>query len=118
MKIRQEKREFQRAEINWPVNVKSDQVSIEAKLKNISVTGAFIDCEQISEPGDRVTVTIFIPNHAPMKIIAEVVWTCMAFPRGIGVQFVKISQEDSQLLSKAILDLPRAKSDEEALWEV
>ncbi|MEE9610908.1 MAG: PilZ domain-containing protein [Desulfatiglandales bacterium] len=118
MKTKKERREFQRAEIDWPVNVESDQVSIEGKLKNIGVNGAFIDCEQISEPGERVTVTVFIPNHAPMQIIAEVVWTCMAFPHGIGVQFVKISQEDSQLLSKAILELPKAKSDEEALWEV
>ncbi len=118
MKTKQERREFQRAEIDWPVNVKSEQESIEAKLKNIGLTGAFIDCEQISEPGERVTVTVFVPSHAPMKIIAEVVWTCMAFPRGMGVQFVKISEEDSQLLSKAISELPRAKSDEEALWEV
>ncbi len=118
MKTKQERREFQRAEIDWPVNVKSEQESIEAKLKNIGVGGAFIDCDQISEPGERVTVTIFIPNHGPMEIIAEVVWTCMAFPRGIGVQFVKISEEDSQLLSEAIIALPRAKSDDEALWEV
>ncbi len=87
-------------------------------MKNISVGGAFINCEQIPvDPGESITVAIFVPDHSPLKIIAEVVWTCMVLPRGMGVQFIKISQEDRKFLAQAISKIPEAKSDEETLFE-
>ncbi len=117
MATRQERRRFKRAEIKWPIKIQSALGPIEGELKDISVGGAFIDCEQILDPGDSITVAIFIPDHSPLKIIAEVMWTCMAFPHGMGVQFMKISQEDSEFLAQAISKIPEVKSDEETLFE-
>ncbi len=113
----QERRKSARSRFNWPIKIQSAQGPIEGELENIGAGGAFIDCDPTLEPGDHLSLMIFIPDHSPLEITAEVVWTCMFLPHGIGVRFVKISQADREFLSKAISKIPKLKSDEDSMLE-
>jgi Tfp pilus assembly protein PilZ len=67
---------------------------VEGELENISLSGAFIHCQETLEPGERVIVIAELPTNPSFNAHAEVVWSCVPPPdeegtsRGIGVKFI------------------------------
>jgi uncharacterized protein (TIGR02266 family) len=97
-----ERRIYPRAEIRWPVTIESAQGTIEAKLRNLGIGGAYIHCEETPDPGERISLTIRPPESSPLKVTAEVIWAGKVLALGMGVRFVEMSDEDRQFISDAI----------------
>ena len=100
-----ERRIYPRADIRWPVTIKTDQDIIEAKLRNLGIGGAYIHCEEILEPGEAVTLTIQPPTGSPLTITAKVIWAGKVLALGVGVHFVEMSDQDRQFISDAVSKL-------------
>jgi hypothetical protein len=96
-----ERRSSPRAEIRWPVTIKTGQGIIEAKLRNLGIGGA----EQTLEAGETLTLTIQPPTDSPLTITAEVVWAGKVLALGVGVHFVEMSDQDRQFISEAVSKL-------------
>ena len=106
-----ERRKYPRAEIRWPVTLKTTVEGVmRAQLGNLSAGGAYIHCERISNPGELIDVTIEPPYRPPFDISAEVVWTGKVAPPGMGVRFLEISENDYQFLYNVVLDHLRKES--------
>jgi c-di-GMP-binding flagellar brake protein YcgR len=101
----EERRTYPRAEIRWPVTIESGRGTIEAKLRNLGVGGAYIHCEEAAEPGERISLTIRPPEASAFKIIAEVIWAGKVLALGMGVRFLEISDEDRQFIADIVSQL-------------
>ena len=100
-----ERRTYPRAEIRWPVTIESGQGTIEAKLRNLGIGGAYIHCEETAQAGETVTLTIRPPDGSAFKIIAEVIWAGKVLALGMGVRFLEIADEDRQFISDTVSQL-------------
>ena len=100
-----ERRKNQRTEVTWPVNVFTDQGTIEAETKNISVDGVFISCDEPLSLNENYRFGIIPPNHQIIDVTGRVVWSDLygidennrAF--GMGVCFVEIPNNDHNFLA-------------------
>jgi hypothetical protein len=99
-----EKREHPRADINWPVSMETSDGRIEAQLKNISLSGAFICCKKPLSIGEVFPLTMLAFDNEPVMATAKVVWSNVNIPeekvinRGMGVRFLKMSDKHIQLV--------------------
>jgi uncharacterized protein (TIGR02266 family) len=99
-----EKREFPRADINWPVSMETSDGRVEAQVKNISLGGAFICCKKPLSIGEVFPLTMLGPNNEPVMATAKVVWSNVNVPeakvinRGMGVRFLKMSDRHIQIV--------------------
>ena len=100
-----DRRSSPRAEIRWPVTIKTEEDIIEAKLRNLGIGGAYIHCEEILEPGEAVTLTIQPPTGSPMIITAKVIWAGKVLALGVGVHFIEMSDQDRQFISDTVSKL-------------
>ena len=106
-----DRRKYPRAEIGWPVTLKTAIEGVTtAQLGNLSAGGAYIHCDQSRDPGELIVLTIKLPDGQSLEIRAEVVWTGETFPPGIGVRFLEISENDCQFLHDVVLDHLKAES--------
>jgi hypothetical protein len=103
-----ERRTYPRAEIRWPVTIESARGTIEAKLRNLGVGGAYIHCEETAQVGERISLIIRPPEGSAFKIIAEVIWAGKVLALGMGVRFLEISDEDSQFIADSVSQLLNA----------
>ena len=75
---------------------------ISGEMKNISVSGAYVQCASLPKAGEIVSVTIRPPGHKSIEIVAEVIWTAAAPPFGMGMAFMDISDEDRWFISETV----------------
>ena len=101
MVIRKERR-YPRVEIQWPTTILTNQGHVAAKLKDLGADGAYIYCKETSGPRNFFPITINPPNHSPLKITAEVIWTDDGLLPGMGVRFAEISEVDRRFLTETI----------------
>jgi hypothetical protein len=106
-----DRRKYPRAEISWPVTLKTTIAGASrAQLGNLSAGGAYIRCDQTGNPGELIVFTIKRPDRRSFEIRAEVVWTGKAFPPGMGVRFLEMSENDCQFLHHVVLAHLKAES--------
>jgi uncharacterized protein (TIGR02266 family) len=104
----EEKRQYSRVDITYPVKMRTSQGTIEAETKNISLGGAFICCRQPLSLGENFGLTIEAPDHQPLTVNAEVVWSNINVPddrivnRGMGIRFLQIKKDDGRFLNEVI----------------
>jgi Tfp pilus assembly protein PilZ len=104
----EEKRQYRRAEIRWPIKIKTAEGLIEAETKDVSLGGTFVSCAQPRPLGEIFPVTILAPNHEPVMVNAEVVWSNGNVPddkvvtRGMGIRFVQVTGDIRHFLEEAI----------------
>ncbi|MGA1825048.1 MAG: PilZ domain-containing protein [bacterium] len=109
-----EKRQYERVEIRWPVTIESSHGSITGETKDISLGGIFIICQTPLPLGESFSLTLHIPDKEPLTITAEVVWSNINVPdsqivtRGMGIRFIKISEEARKRLTDGIEHHPLA----------
>jgi uncharacterized protein (TIGR02266 family) len=106
-----ERRAYPRAEIKWPVRVKSEKSSFEGVTLNITPDGCFISCRNPLKLNVVFELAIKIPNSkSSISAKAEVVWSNIygpddeITPRGMGVRFVQISSEARKFIAQASLE--------------
>ena len=103
-----EKRQHERVEIKWPVKIESSHGPITGETKDVSLGGTFIICQKPLPLGESFSLTLYIPDDEPLNINAEVVWSNINVPeskivtRGMGIRFIKISEEARKRLTEGI----------------
>ena len=102
----EEERQHPRARAEFPVIIeKADHLFMTGRTINISAGGAFVQCWEPLRPG-RILLMEFssAPLQSPIKATAVAVWSNMTGtdderrPRGMGVQFLRISDADRKII--------------------
>jgi len=104
----EEKRQYARAGIVWPVSIKTSQGIISAKTKDLSLGGAFIVCQKPLPLKEQFPVTIEVPDKGPLTCTSEVIWSNSNVPddkiviRGMGIRFIQNTDEVLEALNTSI----------------
>ena len=107
--LEQEKRIYPRGELTWPISAQAGGSVIEGVTKNIGVSGAYVCCARPLRLNEVFDMVINTPDK-PLNIKAEVVWSNIygpddkINPRGMGVRFIEISDEDRRLITHEVTD--------------
>lgn len=106
----QERRDYPRAKIKWPVKVKTDKGTMDGVTSDVTPNGVFIHCQKPLRLNVVFEMAIDIPNSEhSITAKAEVVWSNRwgpddeISPRGMGVRFVKISSEARKFIARAAM---------------
>ena len=109
-------RGYPRADIKWPVVVKSDKRTMEGVTSNVTPNGVFIHCQQPLRLNEVFDMDISIPgSDQSLKAKAEVIWSNRygpnddISPRGMGVRFIRISSEARKFIARAAMDYLKSK---------
>jgi uncharacterized protein (TIGR02266 family) len=109
-------RGYPRADIRWPVVVKSDKRTMEGVTSNVTPNGVFIHCQQPLRLNEVFDMDISIPgSDQSLRARAEVVWSNRygpnddISPRGMGVRFLRISSEARKFIARAAMDYLKSK---------
>jgi len=117
-------RQHRRAKVSFPVTIKTEEETLERITYNISPDGAFIRGQSPLELHEVIDMIISGLDRR-ITVKARVVWSSTQvppeqdMPRGMGVEFIKISDEDRKFISSYIADrdfavyLKSAASDED-----
>lgn len=103
------RRRYSRTSVKWPVTLLTSQDKTEGKTENVSPTGAFISCKVVPLSEGSIRLVIKVPGHQPINVAGKVVWSKVLNPNkgapsfGVGVQFTKISENDSHFLREVML---------------
>ena len=111
-----DERGYPRADIKWPVVVKSDKRTVEGVTSNVTPNGVFIHCQQPLRLNEVFEMKIDIPgSDQSLAAKAEVIWSNKygpdddISPRGMGVRFLRISSEARKFIARAALDYLKGK---------
>ena len=102
--FKQEKRIAPRAQVRWPVTMLTSQATVEGEIENISSKGAFVSCKDLPPLEDGFVMVIKAPDHKTMNLNGKIVWSTVVESGegrsqfGIGVQFTRMTADDSQFL--------------------
>ncbi|MGD8917156.1 MAG: PilZ domain-containing protein [Syntrophobacterales bacterium] len=105
--MEQERRQYLRAKVSWPVTIRTEKETLERVTYNISPIGAFICGLSPLELHEVVDMTISA-SDLQIEVKAKVVWTSNQvppeadMPRGMGVEFINISDEHRELISSLV----------------
>jgi uncharacterized protein (TIGR02266 family) len=107
----QERRDYPRAKIKWPVKVKTDKGTMDGVTSDVTPNGVFIHCQKPLRLNVVFEMAIDIPNSEhSITAKAEVVWSNRwgpddeISPRGMGVRFVKISSEARKFIARTAMN--------------
>lgn len=107
---------YPRADIKWPVVVKSDRRTMEGVTSDVTPNGVFIHCQQPLRLNEVFEMDISIPDSdQSLKARAEVVWSNKygpdddISPRGMGVRFLRISSEARKFIARAAMNYLKSK---------
>ena len=105
-----EKREYTRAEVEWPVNISAAKGLIQGTIKNMSLGGAYIHLEELPNMDEDLDLSIEIPEHhyavfANAEAIRFEVNAGEETPLsyGLGVRLREIPEDDFEFLSTTVL---------------
>jgi len=116
-------RQHRRVKVSLPVTINTGEETLERVTYNISPDGAFIRGLSPLELHEVIDMIISAPDRR-IAIKARVVWSSTQvppeqdMPRGMGAEFIKISDEDRKFISSLTSDrdfavyLKSASSDE------
>ena len=108
--MEEEGRQHQRGKVSWPVTIQTEEGTIERATYNISPHGAFIRGLSPLELHEVVDMIFSGPDHL-ITVKARVVWSSSQvppkedMPRGVGVEFINISDEDREIVSSFVAGL-------------
>jgi uncharacterized protein (TIGR02266 family) len=102
--------QHRRAKLQWPIQVRTANASMEGVTLTVSSQGLFVACVHPLQIYDVCEIILQVPNvTAPVKAAAQVVWANVhgpdddASPRGMGVRFTRISGKDREAISRYVL---------------
>ena len=102
-----QERIFFKPKPKWPISAHVGSRIIHGEAKDISPFGAFIRCRKPLSLNEIFDMVVDTPVKS-LNIQAEVVWSNIygpddrITPRGMGVRFVNISNEDRKLIEKEL----------------
>jgi hypothetical protein len=104
----EEKRKHPRVSISWPARINPADESMTVQLKDISLGGAFVVCQQPLPLSRKFRIAIEPPEQSHLELNAEVVWSNANVPedkiinRGMGIRFINNSDDDRSRLNDLI----------------
>ncbi len=107
-KAQKEKRQHPRMEVSWSAAIEIGQSSVNVRLKDISLGGAFVICQEPVPLNETLRIYIEASNQDTFALNAEVVWSNMNMPqekviyRGFGIKFVQNTTAARNRLEEAI----------------
>ena len=102
--VKVDRRQHPRTDVNWPVTMETPGGTVEARVNNISLNGAFVCCEKPLPVGEVFHLTMIVPDNEPIAATAQVVWSNVNVPdekvvnRGMGVRFLQRSERHIQFV--------------------
>jgi uncharacterized protein (TIGR02266 family) len=105
-----------RIRAKWPVVVLTAKGVLLAETRDISSEGVFISCEEPLSPEEKLRVFIMAPNHRPLEIPAEVVWSNPhasereTTHKGMGLRFTKDSSDQRGRLQDIVAQYYKTKT--------
>ena len=99
-----ERRNQPRTEVDWPIEVYLDNRTIEGEVKNITINGIFVCCEEPLALDEEYHFSIFPPNYEAINVVGKALWSDSYashekdVPVCIGIVFVKMSTMDLESL--------------------
>ena len=119
-----DRRVYPRVKIKWPVTIKTDEGTMDGVTVNISPGGCFIGCPRPLKLNVVFELGIRVPNSKTSIVAtAEVVWSNIygpddeISPRGMGVQFIKISSEARKFIAQVSMEHLKAQKVDVQLLE-
>ena len=106
--MKQGKREHSRVEVSWPVTMLTSKQSIIGEIKNISVSGAMISCQELPSPEETLQLRIEITDLFYVSAMVENVrFNVDDSPSGsiayyLAVRFIEITEDERRMLCNAI----------------
>jgi hypothetical protein len=99
-----EKRRSPRVEVSWPITILAETGTIEGEIRNVSVDGLLIFCEEPLRLNETYRMSILPGKQHAIGVSGKVVWAdayCMdeentAF--GVGICLVELTDEDREAL--------------------
>ena len=90
----EERRASSRTSADWPVKIITSESSTEGEVRNVSATGAFIQCEKPLSAKEKCRLIVELPKGRMAEIDTEVLWATASVadyesrPPGMGVRFL------------------------------
>ena len=106
--MKQGKREYSRVEVSWPVSMLTGKKLIIGKIKNISVGGALISCQELPSLEESLELRIEIADLFYISASVENVRINVndghsgSIAYELAVRFTEITEDERRLLYKAI----------------
>jgi len=104
----EEKRRHPRIAISWQASIETSDQTDNAQIKDISLGGAFVVCSEPLALNAMFKISIRIPNQAPLRLKAEVVWSNRNMSaervvnRGMGIRFIDNTEKDRRRLNEVL----------------
>ena len=105
----QEQRLHPRVNLRWPVSLEFGGEVAEGTTKDISEGGAYVCCATPLGLKQEFSMVINAPEKQ-LNVKAEVVWANTygsndeITPRGMGVRFMNIANEDRRIIARAVAE--------------
>ena len=102
-----DKRGLPRVSARWPVTIVTEKGEVNGETRNITVEGLFLHTLERLREGEVYRMTIKLPEK-PVEVAGRLQWSNVDHFKpdheipGMGFCFVKIADEDKDLLSDAI----------------
>ena len=99
-----DRRQFARAEVKWPVTIVSSEQQASGEIENISQVGVSIYSQNLHPPGQELSLEIQPPNRQSFFVFAKAIWGVDAdspespYRFVFGAQFEYILEDDIQFL--------------------
>ena len=105
------RREYARIEVSWPVSIFTSEGLIDGQIRNISISGALINCKSLPNLDETFNLTIEIPQYffpvaARVKKVRLNIYDSEDSNESpsydLAVRFMDMSEEDSKVFHEAI----------------
>ena len=106
--MKQGKREYSRVEVSWSVTMLTSKKLIIGKIKNISVSGALISCQELPSPEETLELQIEITDLFYVSASVENVRVDVddshsdSVAYELAVRFTEMTEDERGLLYNAI----------------
>jgi hypothetical protein len=106
--VKKGKREYSRVEVSWPVTMLTSKKLIIGKIKNISVDGALISCQELPSPEEFLELKIEITDLFFVSASVENVRIDVddshsdSIAYDLAVRFTEITEDECRILYNAI----------------
>lgn len=111
IKNEKDTRRHPRLAVSWSATMQIGQASVKVRLKNISLGGAFVICQETIPLKKKLRIYLEVPDQDTFALNAEVVWSNMNVPkekvihRGMGIKFAQNTDAARHRLEEAIASL-------------
>lgn len=105
---RDERRSFDRFDVEWSVDCVADDTFLYASIANISAMGIFVKTTEPQAVGARLVLSFSPPGYKPFKLEGQVAWINRVRPDGdnpnpgMGVRFINLRPDERERLVEVI----------------